>query len=92
MPIYEYECPICREVLELWRSIYETEKAKCPQCSFEMNKRISRSSFQLKGDGWYADGYCKKSKSMGRDKKTSDSTGCSSSNNKEANTCQACHN
>lgn len=62
MPIYEYRCPTCREMHELWQSRYDTDAYKCPECDVPMHKLISKSSFQLKGGGWYADGYCKKKK------------------------------
>lgn len=32
----------------------------CPDCgSTDVNPKISRSSFKLKGAGWYKDGYTK---------------------------------
>lgn len=30
---------------------------ECPDCSGPVKKLVSKSSFQLKGGGWYADGY-----------------------------------
>jgi len=57
MPIYEYECRECQNVVEQWQSISEAPLSSCPECSGEMKKLISSSSFQLKGGGWYADGY-----------------------------------
>lgn len=32
----------------------------CPDCSGAVQKIMSTSSFQLKGGGWYADGYSNK--------------------------------
>lgn len=57
MPIYEYECRECQNVVEQWQSISDDPLSTCPECSGEMSKLISSSSFQLKGGGWYADGY-----------------------------------
>jgi len=57
MPIYEYECEECHEVLEVSQSISESPKTTCPACSGPLKKLISMSSFQLKGGGWYSDGY-----------------------------------
>ena len=35
----------------------------CPECEKEtMKRKIGLSSFQLKGGGWYKDGYTKKPK------------------------------
>ena len=33
----------------------------CPDCSGSVKKLMSMSSFQLKGGGWYSDGYTSKS-------------------------------
>jgi putative FmdB family regulatory protein len=57
MPIYEYECQSCQEVIEKWQSLAEQPLTTCPSCSGALKKIISQSSFQLKGGGWYADGY-----------------------------------
>lgn len=57
MPIYEYECQSCQEVIEKWQSLAEQPLATCPSCAGPLKKLISQSSFQLKGGGWYADGY-----------------------------------
>ncbi|MDH5298335.1 MAG: zinc ribbon domain-containing protein [Desulfobulbaceae bacterium] len=57
MPIYEYQCQECGKVAEVWQSISDDPMNSCPDCSGSMKKLISASSFQLKGGGWYADGY-----------------------------------
>lgn len=50
---------------------------KCPSCGAnQAQKKVSLSGFQLKGSGWYADGYAKtdgkKTKSEGADSGKSD--------------------
>ena len=57
MPIYEYECTSCRTVLEVFQRMTEDPLTTCPDCSGPVKKLMSMSSFQLKGGGWYADGY-----------------------------------
>lgn len=59
MPIYEYECAICKEKIERILSISELEQIeiKCLKCENIMRRIISQSYFQLKGSGWYKDGY-----------------------------------
>lgn len=37
--------------------------AVCPDCGGKTEKKLSRTSFQLKGSGWYADGYSSKASS-----------------------------
>lgn len=57
MPIYEYQCAECSAHLELIQKISEPPKTTCPDCGGKLHKLISLNSFQLKGGGWYADGY-----------------------------------
>jgi putative FmdB family regulatory protein len=60
MPIYEYECTSCTEIIEAWQSLSDKPMVSCPSCSGTLKKLISQSSFRLKGGGWYADGYSSK--------------------------------
>jgi len=60
MPIYEYKCPKCG-VVEVMRGIKEAPLKKCPTCKSKVERMISSSSFVLKGSGWYATDYAKKS-------------------------------
>lgn len=57
MPVYEYECPQCEKVHEVQQRMTDEPLSTCPECGGEVKKLISVSSFQLKGGGWYADGY-----------------------------------
>jgi putative FmdB family regulatory protein len=57
MPIYEYECADCRRLTEALLKIGEKEPRKCPHCGGKLSRLISRTSFQLKGGGWYKDLY-----------------------------------
>jgi putative FmdB family regulatory protein len=61
MPIYEYECTSCCNVFEIFQRLTEDPLMTCPDCSGPVKKLVSMSSFQLKGGGWYADGYSSKS-------------------------------
>jgi predicted nucleic acid-binding Zn ribbon protein len=38
----------------------ESPLKKCPSCGGSVKRLISRSSFQLKGSGWYLTDYAKK--------------------------------
>jgi putative FmdB family regulatory protein len=60
MPIYEYKCAKCG-VVEVMQGIKEAPLKKCPNCKGKVEKMISSSSFVLKGSGWYATDYAKKS-------------------------------
>lgn len=55
MPLYEFECPdgtITEKFVKMG-----TEEIKCPKCNKKAKKIISRCTFELKGGGWFADGY-----------------------------------
>jgi putative FmdB family regulatory protein len=69
MPIYEYSCSHCG-VVEAFQAITENPLTRCPVCKkCKVKKLISESSFQLKGSGWYATDYAKKSSGNGNGKK-----------------------
>ena len=57
MPVYEYECKGCNKVFEVQQKFSEAPLATCPECQAPVRKLMSMTSFQLRGGGWYADGY-----------------------------------
>jgi putative FmdB family regulatory protein len=57
MPLYEYECDTCLKVFEIQQRMADAPLSSCPECDGSVKKVMSMSSFQLKGGGWYADGY-----------------------------------
>ena len=57
MPIYEYRCTSCGTTLEVIQKFNDKPLKKCTECSGALEKLISRSAFQLKGGGWYNEGY-----------------------------------
>jgi putative FmdB family regulatory protein len=57
MPIYEYGCKSCGKVVEVIQQFSDRPLRKCRTCSGRLEKLISRTAFQLKGGGWYAQGY-----------------------------------
>jgi putative FmdB family regulatory protein len=57
MPVYEYECEDCRKIFEVQQKMADAPLTVCPECEGTVKKLMSMSSFQLKGGGWYADGY-----------------------------------
>lgn len=58
MPIYEYRCNSCRKVYDELVLAGREKEIRCPECrSADKSKLVSRTSFALKGDGWYRDGY-----------------------------------
>ncbi|MBV8137092.1 MAG: zinc ribbon domain-containing protein [Deltaproteobacteria bacterium] len=77
MPIYEYKCNKCG-VVEVMQRITEAPLKKCPNCKSKVERMMSRSSFVLKGTGWYATDYANK----GKDQPTASEDSSSSSNGK----------
>jgi len=68
MPVYEYQCSACEFEFERAQRISEAPVKKCPKCGKQKAKRlISRTSFVLKGGGWYGDLYA--SQKPGSEKK-----------------------
>lgn len=61
MPLYEYRCPKCGHAFEKIVRFADSDKPQpCPKegCEeLETKRLISASNFQLKGGGWYRDGY-----------------------------------
>lgn len=61
MPVYEFEChrgTVTERIVPMG-----TQQIKCPCCEKKAKKILSRCSFELKGGGWYADGYTSKKSS-----------------------------
>ena len=64
MPIYEYGCDACGKVLEVMQKFSDEPLKTCPDCSGQLTKLISRTSFQFKGTGWYVTDYARKPESQ----------------------------
>lgn len=62
MPIYEYQCLNCSKQHELIVRHNDNPLTVCPDCGGQMKKLISRTTFVLKGTGWYVTDYASKDK------------------------------
>ena len=69
MPLYDYKCCNCHVEFEFLARHGDFEDGKliglkCPNCQTtnpeHFVKQISLTNFELKGDGWYKDGYSSK--------------------------------
>jgi putative FmdB family regulatory protein len=75
MPIYEYLCEKCGREFEREQRISDAPVRTCPHCrSRRVKKLISRTSFVLKGGGWYSDLYAS-AKPGGASKESDSSSG-----------------
>lgn len=67
MPTYDYRCELCNHTLELFQSITESAKKKCPACKKLKLKRIigAGAGFLFKGSGFYQTDYRSESYKQG---------------------------
>jgi putative FmdB family regulatory protein len=66
MPIYEYLCEKCGSHIEVIQKISDAPLKRCAKCRGKLEKTVSRTSFQLKGSGWYVTDYSRKDASGGK--------------------------
>ncbi len=53
-PIYEHECPVCKDRVEVTRSIANRdEMVTCVFDDAPMTRLITTGAFHLQGDGWH---------------------------------------
>jgi putative FmdB family regulatory protein len=78
MPTYDYECDNCSHTFELFQSISEPVKKKCPECGKSKLRRLigAGAAIVFKGSGFYQTDYRSESYKKGaeKDKKKSDSS------------------
>ena len=60
MPIYEYRCKKCNHQIELIQKFSDKPPTKCKKCGGRLEKMISQTAFQFKGEGWYVTDYARK--------------------------------
>lgn len=63
MPTYDYRCKACGHTFELFQSMTEREKRKCPRCEKNSLERLIGAGAGLifKGSGYYLTDYRSKS-------------------------------
>ncbi len=73
MPTYDYECDACGHKFELFQSITEPVKKKCPECGKLKLRRLfgTGAAVVFKGSGFYQTDYRSESykKAAAKDKK-----------------------
>lgn len=62
--IKEYKCNNCNNIVEVWER-FDKVPEKCPKCGGTIKRIISKTTFKLKGSGWYQTDY-KNQKSAGK--------------------------
>jgi putative FmdB family regulatory protein len=90
MPTYDYECDACGHEFELFQSITEAVKRKCPECGKPKLRRLfgTGAAVVFKGSGFYQTDYRSDSykKAAEKDTKSSDNGGDKSSGDSSAKT------
>jgi putative FmdB family regulatory protein len=60
VPIYEYQCDKCGEVFEVFQKLSDPPPKSHSCGSRKVHRIMSRTSFILKGTGWYLTDYARK--------------------------------
>jgi putative FmdB family regulatory protein len=64
MPLYEYDCEKCG-TFEVKQRMSDEPLTTHEECGAPVVRKISLTSFSLKGGGWYSDGYASSGSSSG---------------------------
>lgn len=88
MPTYDYVCDACEHEFELFQSISEPKKRKCPECGKLKLRRLfgTGAAVVFKGSGFYQTDYRSDSYKKGAeaDKKASENKDTKSSDSKSS--------
>ena len=81
MPTYDYLCKACGHALEIFQSMSEGAKRKCPECGkLKLERQIGAGAgFLFKGSGYYLTDYRSDSYKQAAEKDKSASTSSSDS-------------
>ena len=87
MPTYDYVCDACEHEFELFQSITESAKRKCPECGRMKLRRLfgTGAAIVFKGSGFYQTDYRSESYRKGAeaDRKAKTDSGSSSKASKK---------
>jgi len=61
LPIYEYRCLNCGELVEKIQKFSDPPLTTCQKCEGELERLLSSPAIQFKGSGWYITDYARKS-------------------------------
>lgn len=84
MPTYDYVCDACEHQFELFQSIKDSPKRKCPECGKQKLRRLigPGAAIMFKGSGFYITDYRSDSYKKAKAAEKPAGDGASSSSNK----------
>ena len=85
MPIYEYKCLKCGEIFEVFQKLSDPPPKSHTCGSRRVQRVMSRTSFILKGTGWYITDYGRKDKGGGGEGSSGSASGKSPGKSGESN-------
>ncbi len=75
MPLYEYKCGRCGQVVEVLQRFSDEPLKVHDGCGGSLERLLSPPAFQFKGSGWYITDYARKNNGKGETKTAKDSEG-----------------
>ncbi len=74
MPTYEYECEKCGHCFELFQSMSDKPRQRCPKCRGKVRRLIGKGAGMIfKGSGFYSTDYRSDSYKEQKKKESADS-------------------
>ena len=71
MPTYDYKCPDCETVFEVFQRMKDAPKAKCPKCGAKAERQLSGGhGLVFKGSGFYETDYKRAGEKRGKQEKS----------------------
>jgi putative FmdB family regulatory protein len=54
MPVYEYQCEKCKDIVEVLQKVSDEPMSKCEKCGGTLSKQFNQMNFHLYGPGFYS--------------------------------------
>ena len=52
MPLYDYKCTQCNEIISITHSIKDEPQLACDNCGDKLQKQFGLGGITFKGEGW----------------------------------------
>ena len=86
MPLYEYRCQDCGEIIETIQKFSDSPLSECEACGGTLERLLSPSAIKFKGSGWYVNDYGKNNHKGSKDKHSSEKTTSASDSKSDSGT------